>query len=154
MANNTSLSIEAQWQYDRDRRRRIIKFMLLVLLIFISVLILLWFWLTQPMLSRTTTRPEQTVDPLRLETHVRKLSQELVPRDESHLENLDRAAAYIKDELAQTGATVSEQPYRVEGKSYRNVIAQFGPDTDERIVVGAHYDTAGPLPGAMTTRAA
>jgi Zn-dependent M28 family amino/carboxypeptidase len=36
----------------------------------------------------------------------------------------------------------------VDGKSYRNVIAQLGPDTAERIVVGAHYDTAGPLPGA------
>jgi Zn-dependent M28 family amino/carboxypeptidase len=28
------------------------------------------------------------------------------------------------------------------------VIAHFGPETEERIVVGAHYDTAGPLPGA------
>jgi Zn-dependent M28 family amino/carboxypeptidase len=28
------------------------------------------------------------------------------------------------------------------------VIAEFGPETNERIVVGAHYDTAGPLPGA------
>jgi Zn-dependent M28 family amino/carboxypeptidase len=32
--------------------------------------------------------------------------------------------------------------------TYRNVIAVFGPDTDERVVVGAHYDAAGELPGA------
>ncbi len=28
------------------------------------------------------------------------------------------------------------------------MLAQFGPDTKERIVVGAHYDAAGPYPGA------
>lgn len=122
--------------------------MLLVVLIFIVVLVGLWFWVTQPLLSRATPSAVRTVDPARLETHVRKLSVELGPRDESHVENLDRVAAYIKDEFSQTTPLVSEQPYRLEGKSYRNVIAQFGPETEERIIVGAHYDTAGPLPGA------
>lgn len=122
--------------------------MLLVVLIFIVVLAGLCFWVTQPLFSRATPSAERTVDPARLEAHVRKLSVELGPRDESHVENLDRVAAYIKDELSQTTPLVSEQPYRLEGKSYRNVIAQFGPETEERIIVGAHYDTAGPLPGA------
>src|SRR5262249_45198793 len=67
---------------------------------------------------------------------------------ESHLENLDAVAAYIKNEFSQITASVSEQPFRVQGKSYRNVIARFGPDSAERIIVGAHYDAAGPLPGA------
>jgi peptidase M28-like protein len=141
-------SIEAQWQSQADRRRRIIKFMLLVILIFLLLLIGVWFWVTQPLLSRATPNPERTVDPSRLEAHVRKLSIELTPRDASHIENLDRAAAYIRDEFSQTTASVSEQAYRVQGVSYRNVIAQFGPDSEERIIVGAHYDTAGPLPGA------
>ena len=122
--------------------------MLLVVLIFIVVLAGLCFWVTQPLFSRATPSAVRTVDPARLEAHVRKLSVELGPRDESHVENLDRVAAYIKDELSQTTPLVSEQPYRLEGKSYRNVIAQFGPETEERIIVGAHYDTAGPLPGA------
>ncbi len=142
------LSIEAQWQSQAERRRRIIKFMLLVVLIFILLLIGLWFWVTQPLLTRVTPSLERTVDPARLESHVRKLSIELMPRDESHIENLDRVAEYIKSEFSQTTTLVSEQPYRVNGKSYRNVIAQFGPESEERIVVGAHYDTAGPLPGA------
>jgi Zn-dependent M28 family amino/carboxypeptidase len=141
-------SIEAQWQSQAERRRRIIKFMLLVVLIFILLLIGLWFWLTQPLLARATPNSQRTIDPARLEAHVRKLSVELAPRDESHIENLYRVAEYIKNEFSQTTASVSEQPYRVSGKSYRNVIAQFGPDSAERIVIGAHYDTAGPLPGA------
>lgn len=142
------LSIESQWQSQSERRRRIIKFMLFVVLIFILLLIGLWFWVTQPLFTRATPSAERTVDPARLEAHVRKLSIELTPRDEGHVENLDRVAEYIKNEFSQATTLVSEQPYRVQGKSYRNVIAQFGPESAERIIVGAHYDTAGPLPGA------
>ncbi|HSE22826.1 MAG TPA: M28 family peptidase [Pyrinomonadaceae bacterium] len=107
-----------------------------------------WFWMTQPLLTNASSLNTPVVDPAVLKQHVVKLSQELGPRDEAHLENLDRVAAYIKEEFQKTGARVSEQPYRVEGKSYRNVIAQFGPTTGKRLVIGAHYDTAGPLPGA------
>ena len=141
-------STEAQWQSETARRRRIIRFMLLVVLIFLLLLIGLWFWVTQPLLTSARSNSERTVDPSRLKAHVRKLSIELAPRDESHIENLDRVAAYIKDEFSQSTAFVSEQPYRVQDKSYRNVIARFGPESGERIIVGAHYDTAGPLPGA------
>jgi len=144
----TTSAIEAQWQSQAERRRRIIKFMLLVVLILLLVLIAIWFWVTQPLLSRATPNSQRTVDPSRLEAHVRTLSIEMGPRDERHPENLDQVATYIKNELSQTGATVSEQVYRVKAGSYRNVIAQFGPETQERIVVGAHYDTAGELPGA------
>jgi Zn-dependent M28 family amino/carboxypeptidase len=131
-----------------ERRRRIIRIMLLAVLVLLLLIVALWFWVTQPLLSRATPNAVRTVDPSRLQSHVRKLSVELAPRDESHIENLDRVAAYIKNEFSQTTAVVSEQAYRVQGNSYRNVIAQFGPESAERIVVGAHYDTAGPLPGA------
>jgi Zn-dependent M28 family amino/carboxypeptidase len=141
-------SIEAQWQSQAERRRRIVKLMLFILIIFLLLLFGLWFWVTQPLLTRAAPSPQRRVDPARLEAHVRKLSVEFVPRDETHTENLDRVAAYIKGEFSQTNASVSEQQYRVRGKSYRNVIADFGPETEERVIVGAHYDTAGPLPGA------
>jgi Zn-dependent M28 family amino/carboxypeptidase len=88
------------------------------------------------------------VDPARLETHVRALAETFAPRDESHPENLDRAAAYIRRELQEAGGRVEDQPFEVGGTTYRNVIARFGPETRERIVVGAHYDAAGPYPGA------
>ncbi len=122
--------------------------MLLLVLILLLLLIGVWFWVTQPLLSRATPNAGRTVELSRLEAHVRKLSLELGPRDVSHTENLDQAAAYIKSELSQTKAFIGEQVYRVQGKSFRNVIAHFGPETEERIIVGAHYDTAGPLPGA------
>jgi len=139
---------EAQWQAETDRRRRIVMVLLLVILCFVLISFISWFWLTQPLLTRPSSVSAHLVDPSILKQHVLKLSEELGPRDETHLENLDRVAAYIKEEFQKTGARVSEQPYRVEGKSYRNVIAQFGPTTGKRLVIGAHYDTAGPLPGA------
>jgi Zn-dependent M28 family amino/carboxypeptidase len=89
------------------------------------------------------------VDAARLEAHVRMLSETLGPRDEGHPENLDRVAAYLRKEFEQAkAAAVWEQPFESRGRTYRNVIASFGPRTNELIVVGAHYDTAGALPGA------
>lgn len=119
-----------------------------IVLSIILLLVLACFWLTQPLLSRAQPNSVRTVDPARLEAHVRKLSIEFSPRDISHLESLDRTAAYIAAELKQAGGIVSEQGYRVEGNSYRNVIARFGPETSARIIVGAHYDACMPLPGA------
>ena len=84
----------------------------------------------------------------RLQAHVRALSEEFVPRDYTHPQNLNRAAAYIRDELQRAGARVSVQDFGVRGVTYRNVVASFGPEEGERIVVGAHYDAAGPYPAA------
>lgn len=88
------------------------------------------------------------VSPERLEAHVLALSERFGPRDFSHPENLDRAAVYVREDLARAGGAVSVQTYEVNGTPYRNVVASFGPDTRERVVVGAHYDAAGPLPAA------
>jgi len=122
--------------------------MLFVVLALVLLLVAACFWLTQPLFSHPQLNQVRTVDPARLEAHVRKLSIDFSPRDVGNLENLDRVSAYISAELSQAGGSVSEQSYRVENRSFRNVIARFGPDTPERIVVGAHYDAAGPLPGA------
>jgi len=143
-----STSNEVQWQSQAERRRRITKLMMFVLVAFIVLIVALWFWITQPFLSSPNPRQTTSADPARLEAHVRMLSTQFQPRDESHTENLDRAAAYIRAEFEKAKGVVSEQPYEVNGKTYRNVIAWFGPETKVRIVIGAHYDTAGPLPGA------
>lgn len=77
-----------------------------------------------------------------------------MPRDWRHIENLDRAAAYISRQLMEAGATVSEQPYQMQarnqnqGRTYRNVTGTLGPATRERIVVGAHYDAFSEYPAA------
>jgi Peptidase family M28 len=78
-----------------------------------------------------------------LERHVNKLSVEFHPRDYTNLDNLNRSADYIAAEFKVLGLEVVEQPYTVDGVSYRNIIAKLGPDSKKLIVIGAHYDTAG-----------
>ena len=90
----------------------------------------------------------RTVDADRLRGHVETLALDFAPRDYLSVRNLDRCAAYISMEFQRAGGTVSEQVYEVKGKTYRNVIAEFGPATTNRIVVGAHYDGCADTPGA------
>jgi hypothetical protein len=135
-------------QKQSSRRKSNLKIMLYVLVVTVLLIVALCLYVTQPLIRSAKISAAISVDPKRLETHVRALSESFVPRDESHPENLDRCAAYIRREFESANARVSEQPFTVAGKTYRNVIAHFGPETKEMVVVGAHYDTAGPLPGA------
>jgi hypothetical protein len=139
--------------YEAGRRQRALshkfffKVMLYLLALAFLLIAALYIYVAQPVLVGKAERAN-TVDPSRLETRVRMLSESLLPRSEAYPEELDRAAAYIRQEFTRALGRVSEQPYDVGGRTYRNVIAVFGPETVERIVVGAHYDTAGPQPGA------
>lgn len=60
----------------------------------------------------------------------------------------DGAASYIESALTQTGAQISRQEYPAGKGKAANLIARFGPDQGERVVIGAHYDVFGDLPGA------
>jgi Zn-dependent M28 family amino/carboxypeptidase len=143
-----STSFETQWQSQAARGRRLKIIVLILVLALVAMSAALWFWVTQPLFSQAPGVAVEQVDPARLEVHVRLLSQQLVPRDQTHTGNLDRVAAYIREKFLEGGARVTEQPFDVESRTYLNVIASFGPETDERIIVGAHYDAYHPFPGA------
>ncbi len=128
----------------RKQKLSVLGLLSIVLIMFTAA----WFVVTQPLFSMNLSRSTAKVDPASLKSHVSMLAEKFVPRDYKHPENLDRAAAYIRREFDHTNGGVSEQTYEVNGHIYRNVILQLGPESEERIVVGAHYDTDGPLPGA------
>jgi Zn-dependent M28 family amino/carboxypeptidase len=107
-----------------------------------------WFWITQPLFSHPQLAQTVSVDPARLERDVRELSEQLLPRDQTHPSNLDRTAAYISARLAETGGRLSEQPFTISGNTYRTVICSFGPQSNERIILGAHYDSYHEYPAA------
>jgi hypothetical protein len=123
-------------------------------LIFLSLLVIsiicLWIVIAQPMWSGKAAVSNQvsSVDPERLKVHVRKLSEDFFPRNAENIKNLDQVAAYIRSEFELAKGQVWEQEFKVGRETYRNVIANFGPETSERIVVGAHYDAVGLSPGA------
>jgi Zn-dependent M28 family amino/carboxypeptidase len=61
---------------------------------------------------------------------------------------LDQVASYIFDQFKPYADSVYYQDYTFNGTRYRNVIASFGINQSETIVVGAHYDVCGQQAGA------
>ncbi len=61
---------------------------------------------------------------------------------------LDTVAERIRLEFIKYSNRVLTQDYKVNEKSYKNIIASFGPEDGERIIVGAHYDVCGEQDGA------
>jgi Zn-dependent M28 family amino/carboxypeptidase len=84
----------------------------------------------------------------RVRAHVEMLANTFRPRDYRHIENLEKSANYIRDAFRAAGGRVEDQAYTAGRETYRNVIASFGPESDERVVVGAHYDAVEAVPGA------
>jgi Peptidase family M28 len=131
--------------------------LLLTLVVLACALFVIGYVMTQPSLyssersagaslsSATDVDPQL---PKRLEAHVRKLVLDFAPRSHSHFVQLNNASAYIHTELSQHTPHAVFQGYRANGIGYRNVVARFGPDTEEMIVIGAHYDSYGELPAA------
>lgn len=125
-------------------KRFIIVFAITLLLIFI----VLWFQITQPLFSLPQPPSLPHVDAQQLEHYVRVISKDYFPRDYTSVKNLQRLAEYIRQNFAAHGARTRIQSFVADGREYHNVIASFGPQGGERIIIGAHYDTAGDLPGA------
>ena len=84
-----------------------------------------------------------------LKKHVEALVNTSKPRNYKNVDVLDSVALYIKTEFESFGyENIREQKYDVKGDTYQNVIASVGPEDSERIIMGAHYDVFGNLPGA------
>ncbi len=131
-------------------KRRVI--LLLAALVLIAVLVLLGF-VVQPF-SGETSSTSLKADAALLKKHVRALSVDFHPRSFDQPKNLMRAAAFIQEQFAAAGATVSVQDVVVEGATYQNVIAKFGPAQGPLLVIGAHYDSHGDVTGALQGRTA
>ena len=115
----------------------------------LTLLVILWLALARPILSNPGTfQPTVVIDPHELRQHVEQLSTQYLPRSHKFPQQLDRVAKYIQRHLLATGAQISTQTYQVDDKEYRNILAAYGPDTPNILVVGAHYDTYKALPGA------
>ena len=130
--------------------RKLVHAVLIVFFILGGIVLGGWVLLTRPVLpwGGVVEGADVKVDPALLRQHVDKLSVELMPRSYENPENLNRIAEYIQTQFSDAGATVRHQPFTADGKVYRNVIAEFGSESDTIIVVGAHYDSAGELPAA------
>jgi Zn-dependent M28 family amino/carboxypeptidase len=131
--------------------RRLRRVVFAVLAVLAVILGLAAVAITQPTFGNSSAPALASANPERLRRHVEFLTVATSPRDSDHPENLEKAAAYIKEQLSLAGARVRDQEFTVRGRTYRNVIASFGPEAGPLLVVGAHYDSFGdfgPNPGA------
>ena len=122
----------------------------ILVLLFIAMA-LLWILLTRPAISFLDSNDKYNnadIEIDRLKKHVKALSEEFTPRSYNHPENLNKVADYITSSFRSLCPNVIEQVFEVNGIPYKNIVAEFGPESHEITIIGAHYDTAGEQPGA------
>ena len=100
--------------------------------------------------SLTPLTPSEVAIRDRIRSHVQMLAVTIGGRDAVRYDALRRAARYIEAELRSYSYTPEQQLFSAAGKQFENIEAeQRGTEHATNIVViGAHYDTAGGLPGA------
>jgi hypothetical protein len=110
------------------------------------------------MLSYWTNMPGKSLPPApasssdsaiaeRLRSHVVELAGRIGPRGVGRYDALRRAEDYIERTLTEMGYKVASQPFTVENREVRNIEVEK-PGSKHIVVIGAHYDSAGPTPGA------
>ena len=121
-----------------------------ITVILFVVIFLIWLILARPVFynSKTLKNSTNKIHPTELKKHVFMLSENFFPRSYKHHDNLNKVADYIANSFRGSGAKLSEQLYEAHGNQYRNIVAEYGPESQEIILVGAHYDTMGEQPGA------
>ncbi len=110
--------------------------------------LLLWFVLTGPVLPIFDAAEFDIADTTNLQQHVISLTNS--PRM-AEFENLRPPARYIHKHFkrnAGENGSVYYQPFKTAIGTVNNVIIDFGPDTKNVLIVGAHYDSWEGMPGA------
>jgi Zn-dependent M28 family amino/carboxypeptidase len=141
-------SVEELWQNEKRNRRKIVLWLFSIAFFVLCLFSILSFWITQPLFSTSQNSTNTSINPDKLKIHVEKLSNEFYPRNFVNIANLNKTADYIKTEFEKSGGKVSVQTFQAKGETYQNIIVMFGDEASERIVVGAHYDSAFETRGA------
>ena len=76
------------------------------------------------------------------------LADSLDGRNFDQLDNLDSSANYIANKFKEFGMEPKFHTYTVEDTEYKNVYCKLQGNSDEIIIVGAHYDSCGEYPAA------
>lgn len=88
------------------------------------------------------------VDVSNLKQTVQYLTALQPPRSHDNLASLRAAASYVEAQFESFGLNTQRQTFPVGDREYANVIGVLNEHKETRIVIGAHYDVFGHLPGA------
>ncbi|MFL6353269.1 MAG: M28 family peptidase [Bryobacteraceae bacterium] len=86
----------------------------------------------------------------RVRNFVHVLAGDIGGRDAVRNDNLRKTGAYIEGQLRSLGYIPARQTYSFAGQDFDNIEAELKSKEEDSaiVVIGAHYDTAGGLPGA------
>lgn len=84
----------------------------------------------------------------RLRAHVETLAGEIGERNMWHPQALQQAADYIENVWRHQGYAVSRYDYKTRGESAANLEITHKGESEEIVLVGAHYDSVIGSPGA------
>ena len=103
-----------------------------------------------PILGKLPEAPniDLSISPQSLKADVVFLADSCYPRSFENQPMLQKANRYITGRLEELGYETRQQRYLAKKIEHQNIIATIGPDTEETIVIGAHYDVCGTQPGA------
>jgi Zn-dependent M28 family amino/carboxypeptidase len=123
--------------------KRVIKYTLLILLLLIAIFAIQNYPVSSD--AKNLTRLSDT-------TNIRKNLKSIINtadyRNYKNIEVLDTVAERVRMEFLKHTHRVTVQNYKVKENNYKNIIASFGPEDGERIIVGAHYDVCRDQDGA------
>jgi Zn-dependent M28 family amino/carboxypeptidase len=98
--------------------------------------------------ARTPSQSSGTFDVASALRHVRVLSDQIGVRVAGSSEERE-AAQYLQKQLRSAGYAAEIRSFPLpNGSTSQNVVALLPGSSDQRIVLGAHYDTKRPSPGA------
>ncbi len=83
-----------------------------------------------------------------IKQHLTTLTKTARSRNHKNIDQLNKAAEFIKSVFSKYSDSVFVQEYTVNGTVYKNVICSFGTQNKKRIIVGAHYDVCEDQEGA------
>jgi len=131
--------------------KSLLRALVVAALALLFVFCLLAIALTSPVVIRGGKTDEPMgISAERLRRDVTRLCSEFTPRGFRNRLNLDRAAAWIEEELRAAGLRVEVQEYELREGLYRNVVGfrEGARPSAPVTVIGAHYDAFDELPGA------
>lgn len=92
--------------------------------------------------------PAADASPAFLQQHVQAIVHDEQYRNYKNIPELNRVAAYIKQQIESYGISCYYQSFSVLQNEYRNVICEYRGISEQVLVVGAHYDVFGEQEGA------
>jgi Zn-dependent M28 family amino/carboxypeptidase len=123
--------------------KKIIKYTLFVILVLLAIL----FFQNYPASSEPKNLARLS-DTVAIRKNLEAIINTPQKRNFNHIEILDSTANFIQSQYLKYSNRVTIQKYVARDKSYSNIIASFGPEDGERIIVGAHYDVCGEQDGS------